>query len=156
METKVCTGKCRQELPLSAFAKGRGYKGGYRSECKVCAADRLKAWREANRDKHQAQWTRSNERRKASYENTPQRQVMARDAYLRRTYGITVEDEHRMHEAQGGRCACCGEEKRLVVDHNHKTGAVRGLLCNACNVVLGLVNDDTEHLRKLVVYVENR
>lgn len=53
-----------------------------------------------------------------------------------KTYGITADDYATLLAAQGGRCAICRarpKSKRLAVDHDHKTGAVRGLLCSRCN-----------------------
>jgi len=69
------------------------------------------------------------------------------DSKLRRTYGITADDYAAMLTAQGGVCAVCrqperagrdGRIVRLSVDHCHRTGAVRGLLCRACNTRVGI------------------
>jgi len=54
-------------------------------------------------------------------------------------------------------CDACGRpptKRGMHFDHNHRTGHFRGWLCNQCNVCLGLVNDDTQILRKLLVYLE--
>lgn len=63
-----------------------------------------------------------------------------RDRYYQRTYGISHDEYDALLEAQGGRCAICRnkpKKRRLAVDHNHKTGLVRGLLCSpACNYKL--------------------
>lgn len=59
-----------------------------------------------------------------------------RDQYLQSTYGITLKEYQRLLEAQGGGCAICGGlsgGKNLAVDHNHKSGNVRGLLCKRHN-----------------------
>jgi len=56
---------------------------------------------------------------------------------LRTKYGLTREDHERLMLDQGGRCAMCGAESVLVVDHDHDTGVVRGLLCRTCNIGLG-------------------
>lgn len=50
-------------------------------------------------------------------------------------------------------CACCGATERLVLDHCHKTGKVRGVLCRACNLALGYVDDDPARLRALIDYL---
>jgi hypothetical protein len=66
---------------------------------------------------------------------------------IRRLYKLTLQQLHEMYEDQFGRCAICERvgrvpgiketsTRRLVVDHCHKTGAVRGLLCNSCNKAL--------------------
>lgn len=58
------------------------------------------------------------------------------ETMIAKTYGITGDDYATLFAAQGGRCAICRarpKSKRLAVDHDHKTGAVRGLLCSRCN-----------------------
>ena len=63
-----------------------------------------------------------------------------RDRWLRGKYGITLDDYKRRLDAQGGRCEICGESPdrhRLFVDHDHRTGKVRGLLCQGCNMRIG-------------------
>lgn len=56
---------------------------------------------------------------------------------LKHVYGISPEDKESLLLKQGGKCALCQKTKRLVVDHNHDTGAIRGLLCHGCNTGLG-------------------
>jgi len=87
-----------------------------------------------------------------------QRAAHARAFNLRRTYGLTVEEYEAMLAAQGGVCACgnvCATSKRLSVDHDHKTGRVRGLLCRRCNSVLGYVDDDIDLLVTLTEYLRS-
>ena len=75
---------------------------------------------------------------------------------LKKKYGITVEQYDAMFEQQKGVCKVCEKEHKrrpLNVDHNHITGAVRGLLCDKCNMALGLVDDSTERLIKLTEYL---
>lgn len=65
-----------------------------------------------------------------------EREARQRDLYLQRTYNISSEEYDAILEAQGGRCAGCRKppgKKRLAVDHDHRTGIVRGLLCSNCN-----------------------
>jgi len=62
-------------------------------------------------------------------------------------YGITSTDYIRMMVVQDFRCPICEEEvEQFVVDHDHKTGAVRGLLCGPCNTGLGMFKDSTRRL----------
>lgn len=63
-----------------------------------------------------------------------------------------------MESQQKGKCAICCKEKGihgLVVDHDHKSGKVRGLLCNSCNKALGFFQDDIEILTNAINYLNN-
>jgi recombination endonuclease VII len=80
------------------------------------------------------------------------------DAYVLKTYGITGDEYWALYEAQGGECAICGRakglRKRLSVDHDHRTGEVRGLLCTPCNRgILGHVRDDVLTLIRAIRYL---
>jgi hypothetical protein len=83
-----------------------------------------------------------------------------RNAKLRKAYGITLSEFLCMLENQGGCCYICRrlEEKssrgRLCVDHDHKTGKVRKLLCHSCNRALGLLNEDKETIERLALYLQ--
>lgn len=71
-------------------------------------------------------------------------------------YGMTVDDYEALVLAQGGVCAICNGRpgrKRLAVDHDHATGAVRGLLCEACNLALGGFRDDPTLLLRAAEYL---
>lgn len=77
----------------------------------------------------------------------------AHEAYVARTYKITIRMYRLLLEFQLGRCWGCrratGKARRLSVDHNHRTGEVRMLLCNTCNNVVGHFRDDPEALIRL-------
>ena len=79
---------------------------------------------------------------------------------IMKKYNLTMDDYNRMLEKQDYRCAICKKhiselKRRLSVDHNHKTGEVRGLLCFKCNTVLGHMNDDIELLKNTIKYLKN-
>jgi hypothetical protein len=76
-------------------------------------------------------------------------------------YGFPAREYRAMFERQGGKCALCGEGEKgwsrgrpLHVDHCHKTGRIRGLLCGDCNTALGRFGDDPTRLRAAIVYLE--
>ena len=77
-------------------------------------------------------------------------------------YGLTLDDYSAMLVEQSGVCAICGKEEAvsskgvLSVDHDHKSGKVRGLLCDTCNRGLGHFFDNTELLTKAVLYLEQQ
>lgn len=72
-------------------------------------------------------------------------------------FQITRDAVHRIRVNQGGRCPCCSivlPFHKECIDHNHRTGRVRGILCSKCNAALGLANDDVETLRNMILYIE--
>lgn len=86
---------------------------------------------------------------------------------LMKWYGLSLEDYEKMYSDRKGKCDICGIHKpprnykygakphmSICVDHNHKTGKVRGLLCFQCNFALGNFKDDIELVRSAVRYLE--
>jgi hypothetical protein len=112
-----------------------------------------KKWREKNRERVKAtakKWGEANREKVNLYR---------RRQHYRQKYGITIEERDAVLEAQGGKCACCnaseaGNRIGWVVDHCHKDGTVRGILCHHCNLALGNVRDSVAHLKKLIAYLE--
>ncbi len=86
---------------------------------------------------------------------TPKVRRKRRDSQLKRAYGITIEQYDELLEQQNHLCGICREAKKLVVDHDHQTGAVRGLLCNPCNRHLGGLGDTEESLEAALAYLHN-
>lgn len=113
----------------------------YYAENKSQMAARNKVWREANKE---ALKTR---RRKPD----PQKQRLA---FVKHKYGIKEERYKAMLEARGPLCPTCNEESIPYVDHCHKTGMIRGLICNSCNLILGRARDNPDVLRALASYLE--
>lgn len=78
---------------------------------------------------------------------------------LKKKFGITPEYFEKMFEAQGKRCAVCGTYKngksnyRFCVDHDHKTGKIRGVLCIKCNVLIGQSDDNVQTLQNAIDYL---
>lgn len=79
------------------------------------------------------------------------------DRSLEGQYGISVKEYEARAVRQGGRCAICRQrpevDRRLAVDHDHETGAVRGLLCSNCNLMLGNARDNVATLGRAVAYL---
>ena len=98
------------------------------------------------RSKHkEAISKRRKEKRKANPEHYSKIQRKKR---LKQAYGISVEEYEALSKAQGHACAICNThrtvlKKKLVVDHCHATGKIRGLLCTRCNIGIGLFSDST-------------
>jgi hypothetical protein len=119
--SKLCS-RCKTVKPVQSFGlRMRNGKEYVQSPCKEC----------------------SNELRRGRYGRSDKDKATRRRCQLRLRYGITPEQYDFMLQEQGGVCKICKEEDkngtRLAVDHCHETGAVRGLLCLACNNMLGQV-----------------
>lgn len=78
---------------------------------------------------------------------------------LRTKYGIDAEDWARMFNAQNCSCAICGDRLDgglgTHVDHDHATGAIRGLLCHGCNTSIGHLSESPDVLRRAITYLES-
>ncbi|SRR5258708_28943418 len=85
---------------------------------------------------------------------------------LKARYGISIDDYQQLYQEQSGLCKICSmpemirivngnQVRALAIDHNHKTGKVRGLLCYKCNVGLGSFNDDTKLLKQAIDYLRD-
>ena len=78
-----------------------------------------------------------------------------KDYDLKRNYGISLEEYLNLCQKQQHSCSICGTKNTaLVVDHDHKTGKVRELLCSSCNKGLGLFYDNRQFLQKAMDYLE--
>lgn len=156
---KICK-KCEREKPLDDFRlrKHSKYPDGYRCAqclecerafCRVSATkyrnENLELCRQKDRDRNPG---------RKSYER-------GRNDYLKRTYGITLEEFHEMLAAQNGCCAICDIEMgppgsgkgSACVDHDHVTGITRLILCHGCNLGLGNFKDSTELLERAMSYL---
>ena len=73
-------------------------------------------------------------------------------SYRRRKYGLDNEQLDALLAIK--KCEVCGSDEKLVIDHSHSTGAVRGMLCDACNKAEGLLAGDIARIRALADYLE--
>ena len=79
--------------------------------------------------------------------------------YLKWKFGLEKAEYLNIVKASGNKCQICREfrprknNKRLMLDHCHKTRAVRGLLCNTCNIALGMFKEDLNILKNAVKYL---
>ena len=95
-------------------------------------------------------------RAKAMREYRKRQPQRVKNTYLKKMFGITIQDYDEMLESQNGGCKICGGKDksfRLAVDHCHGTGKIRGLLCSKCNRGIGCFKDSTDLLRKAIEYL---
>lgn len=143
MTTKTCN-KCLKQKSITEFFRDKNNKtDGRYSICKECKREATYKWRNDNKD-HYNEYMRSANKRRYP------------EARLQR-YGISLDEHTAMLEAQGHKCAICKKlpqgKRPLVVDHDHKTKAVRGLLCYGCNRALHIL-DNIELLEAAMSYLE--
>ena len=138
MVVKYCSG-CDQNKTVEEFWKNNTKPDGLQSRCKVC-------------------WKRLTDKRR----NGPKREEELRqrkNRHLVNYYGISLEEYESILARQGGKCAICHEpesmpRRKLVVDHCHRTGRVRGLLCGRCNLALGMLEDRLDLMESAVLYLK--
>jgi hypothetical protein len=136
----------------------RAYQRLWRERNPERARELKRQWRAKNREKVRASAKRWRE--KSNYRSSPARVAQSLKDWLK-TYGLTVSAYHDLVAAQSGRCAICEAtssgrrgSQRLLVDHCHATGVVRGLLCFFCNTLLGNAKDSPDRLRVAAAYLE--
>ena len=102
-----------------------------------------------------AQSARGQQMRRDNYHaNQAQAAARQRKYELKKLYGLTREDYEAMLTEQGGLCLICRKPMDPpAVDHDHATGAVRGLLCRSCNSAIGLLGDDPQMLQRAIEYL---
>lgn len=129
---KKCT-YCLETKELSDFYKSSGNNKGIKPFCKGCSR------KAKHKQRHKDIGKTREKERLAHRRNKEQRQ----NFYRHKHYGLTVQQWESMVVRQGNACAICRGTARngrpLCVDHNHKTGAVRDLLCERCNLIVGWV-----------------
>ena len=105
---------------------------------------------------YRAQRIEYSRKRYERVKNDPDYIKKRKAAQIKYLYGISFEDYTAMTSEQNNCCGLCGcPSNRLVVDHCHKTGRVRKLLCFSCNNLIGLAKDDPDLLRRAATYVES-
>jgi hypothetical protein len=154
--------KCGEVKRLSDFYRANGTRDGLRGQCKTCERARHQSWYRSNQARAIAtakRWQQANAERVAA-NNRRYRAANAqrfRDGHRRRVFNLTAEQYEAVLEAQGGGCALCGRGphpgRSLHVDHDHETGAIRGLLCFRCNVGIGHFREDKLRMADAIVYL---
>lgn len=125
---------------------------------------RCKAWREANAERIKANRAARSEERKETQQrwrevNREKRTAAEYVSHARRRYGLSKEELRKLREDHRDVCAICGGsggKKGLCIDHDHRTGEIRGLLCGNCNIAIGLMRDSPSALRKAALYLERK
>ena len=124
--------KCKLNLNESDFYKDN-------RNCKKCHLENMKDYHSRNKEKVA---------------------LINRKHKLKKNYNISIDDYNLMLSNQNGCCKICGTKelkrkgvKYFCVDHDHKNGNVRGLLCHDCNVLVGKLKDSLDLCKKVIQYL---
>jgi len=145
--------------------KTRDWKRKHKKEISIAN----KIYRENNPDVQKEYYSKNKdkiiERERARYQNKKEEISLQRKEFYsqnkelilnnnrNRKYKLTNENYNLLVNNQKGKCAICFIETKLVVDHNHETGKVRGLLCGHCNKALGFIREDIKLLENIKNYL---
>lgn len=162
MKTKYCP-SCEKDRPVSDFWKHKNRIDGLQSTCKECHyykynvnKDKIKARAATKRcenslkGKIRVKAYRKSKRGKESQKRGQLKYRLsgkAKNRQLKKLYNLSLDEYMEICKKQNGVCYICGrpsDGQALCVDHNHKTGVVRGLLCNGCNLRLGWYEKNRE------------
>lgn len=152
-----CT-KCKEIKPLSDFSRKQSKKNGFESRCKNCQYECTKNSKiDYSREK---QCTKCNRLLKYSEFNKNNYSLDGVSSCCKRCqvlikYNLTTIDYEKLAEQQNYKCAICNTKEKLHVDHNHKTGKVRALLCTKCNIAIGAFKEDIEILENAKIYLQH-
>ena len=127
-KSKTCPA-CGARKPLDEFPRNRRSPDGFAFYCKPC-------------------------HNRINRENRIKRHGSTRHYHLVRRYGIGAADVDHLVSQQGGLCAICRERPAEHVDHDHATGAIRGVLCFNCNGGLGQFRDRVDLLLAASAYLQ--
>jgi hypothetical protein len=164
---------CSQFLSVDQFGSNRGTKTGLSHRCKKCnvisviatTPEQKEALRERRRRHERKRRLRpeyvARHRelgRLRSQRKGPEIRLKAWKRNILTKYGLSHEEYLRILDDQGGRCAICKTDQfrdsRPVVDHCHKTGNVRGLLCHKCNAGIGMFGEEISYVACALQYLE--
>lgn len=137
---------CKIPKVVDYFYKDKTRKNGFSSGCKFCVKNKYTIWTKNNPGRVKIN-------RKRWYKD------VGAEKNLLKIYNLTSDRLKKLKEIHNNHCAICDKPNRnnksLVIDHNHATGKVRGLLCDLCNLGLGRFQDNPEMLTKAIEYLNN-
>lgn len=134
---KKCS-RCQQLKSITEFYKRTRSTSGVRSECSKCGDRDYQQYRQTHKE-------------------------ASRNAWFKRMYRLDVQQVEEMYKKLNGHCPICLEKmviggsknNSINIDHDHKNGAVRGLLCSSCNIGIGRFQDNFVLLLRAAKYLQN-
>lgn len=167
--TGISAGSLLYRLPKLGFElRPKGWKPRLSETTKICArcgkektVEKFRIYRYSKIDSRPLYgWCKACDRESRRYYDKRLLQRDPKHKYalrIKHRYGLTRTQYNAMLDEQGDACYICrkrAEDSPLVVDHDHKTGSVRKLLCRHCNLAIGYAVEDVEVLARMIVYLE--
>lgn len=157
MLTKICS-KCGEEKPLKEFYKNRE---NLRPDCKSCGYKINAIYRSTERGRNNKilatrRWKKTEKGKQAAlrYANSKKGRVSTLKKRIKYAYGLSLEAHAQLMEKANNSCEICQSSAKICIDHDHKTGKIRGILCDLCNKGLGLFSDNAQFLSNAIKYLE--
>lgn len=129
---------CKQTKDICNFNKNKSTKDGFHHQCKDCA-----------------------NKYRIKYQKTKTAKIRQKHAMLKYRYSLTKEEYDNLLKIQNNKCPICNieiiqEKGKYAIDHNHKTNKVRGILCNRCNFIVGILEcNDDDIIKNSYKYINN-
>lgn len=142
---KTCN-TCHIEKANKYFGVNNAMPDNLSNKCKQCTSVARRKNRDDNPEVYKKQWQRNKYSKPEYAEN---RRLLA-------AYGITSIVKNFLIRKTNGSCEICGDNTKLVVDHDHDNSFVRGMLCSKCNRGIGHFDDNIELLQKAIDYLNNK
>jgi Autographiviridae endonuclease VII len=157
---KIC-GRCRVEQPIANFGLHSKACDKLQNDCAACKRIIAVEWRRKNPERSKATnnaWNAKNREKVNAWARRSYRRNAVKRAHKQRQrrHGLLPHTEDELTKVQDGKCPGCLNNLSEVtrhIDHDHATGKVRGILCQKCNMSLGLLKDDPEILIRLANYL---
>lgn len=143
---KICS-RCKVSKEVSFFGLCSRSRDRLKSACKLCTNEMGRVCEKKHSAARRVQRKTYRSLHKDKFKSYRKR------ANLIYNYGMTVENFNQMSLTQKNRCAVCNQIKKLVVDHCHTTGKIRGLLCQQCNSGLRYFKDSLYNLTSAYRYI---
>ena len=142
----------RSELSPEELQRVRERDKKYREKYQARRKQHAKEYYHLNKEERKESWQQWKRDNPTKYRANKRKQHY-------KTYGLSPDQVKSKLKSQDFCCAICGKperdkrKNRLCIDHNHETGAVRGMLCSRCNAALGFFEDDPALLKEAIRYL---
>lgn len=139
---------CKISKNINDFYNRKRAKDGKTYACKICVNKRNNDWKARNPEYNTMY------HRNYIHPDPEREKLQKRNSELKKKYNIGIDTYKNMKLKQNNKCLICNKKSKLVVDHCHKTGKVRGLLCDTCNRGIGFLQENIDNFNNAIKYLK--